>query len=54
MVEVKVGKCRGEVVEHFEDVQRVVILFYCYKCRKIHELCEEEDWLNGLILARLS
>jgi hypothetical protein len=53
-MEIKIGRCRGEVIERFEDIQRVVILFYCYKCRKVHEYVEEEDWLNGLILARLS
>jgi len=53
-MEVKIGKCRGREIERSDDIRKTVVLFYCYKCRRVHEYVEEEDWLNGLILARLS
>jgi hypothetical protein len=46
--------CFGEVIDCFESIRKTIVIFYCYKCRKLHEIKEEEDWLNGLILTRLS
>ena len=53
-MEVEVGRCRGLLLERYESIRKTVVIFYCYKCKRVHNYVEEEDWLNGLILARLS
>ena len=48
-----VTECFGEVLARYETITKTIIQFYCYRCRRIHELSEEEDWLNGVTKVKI-
>jgi hypothetical protein len=52
-MEVMSEKCFGEVLERYENIYRTVTIFYCYKCKKVHEIIEEDDWLNGVTITKM-
>jgi hypothetical protein len=47
------NKCFGEVLARYETITKTIIQFYCYKCRKIHEIMAVDDWLNGVTRVKM-